>query len=137
MAAKGHELGGFFAIVALAASFGFGMLLADTSNGLLMHWLVHRSHALAHNAGRIMSGVVATLSLVVVAVGHSSQHFENLEEIWDAWGGYIGLGVTGIALLVYLISARIYKSKNLNWQVVNAHDELHRRGRAPSLLFPK
>lgn len=137
MAAKGHELGGFFAIVALAASFGFGMLLADTSNGLLMHWLVHRSHALAHNAGRIMSGVVATLSLVVVAVGHSSQHFENLEEIWDAWGGYIGLGVTGIALLVYLFSARIYKSKNLNWQVVNAHDEHHRRGRAPSLLFPK
>jgi low affinity Fe/Cu permease len=118
-------------------SFGAGMILADSSNGLLMHWLVNRSHHLAHQAGRIMSGVVATLSLIVVAVGHSSQHFGNLEGIWDAWGGYIGIGVTGIALLVYLISARIYKSKNLNWQVVSEHGEPHRRGRAPSLLFPK
>ena len=84
-----------------------------------------------------MSGVVATLSLLVVAVGHSSQHFMQLEEMWDAWGGYIGIGVTGIALLVYLISARIFRSKNLNWQVVSAHGEPHRHGRAPSLLFPK
>ena len=114
MAAKGHELGGFFAIFAMAVSFGTGMILADTSNGLLMHWLVNRSNQLAHRAGRIMSGVVATLSLIVVAVGHSSQHFTNLEEIWDAWGGYIGIGVTGIAVLVYLVSARIYKSKNFN-----------------------
>jgi high-affinity nickel permease len=114
MAAKGHELGGFFAIFAMAVSFGTGMILADTSNGLLMHWLVNRSNQLAHRAGRIMSGVVATLSLIVVAVGHSSQHFTNLEEIWDAWGGYIGIGVTGIAVLVYLLSARIYKSKNFN-----------------------
>lgn len=137
MAAKGHELGGLFAIVAMAVSFGAGMMLADTSNGLLMHWLVNRSHHLAHQAGRIMSGVVASLSLMVVAVGHSSQHFSNLEEIWDAWGGYIGLGVTGIALLVYLLSARIYKSKKLNWQVVDEHGKHHRHGRAPSLLFPK
>ena len=137
MAAKGHELGGFFAIVALALSFGAGMVMADASNGLLMHWLINRSHQLAHQAGRIMSGVVATLSLTVVAVGHSSQQFTQLEEIWDAWGGYIGIGVTGIALLVYITSARFYKSKNLNWQDVNAHGEHHRRGRAPSLLFPK
>ena len=114
MAAKGHELGGFFAIVVMAAIFGAGMILADTSNGLLMHWLVNRSHQLAHRAGRIMSGVVATLSLMVVAVGHSSQHFTYLEEIWDVWGGYFGIGVTGIAVLVYLVSARIYKSKNFN-----------------------
>lgn len=137
MAAKGQELGGFFAILVMALSFGLGMMLADTSNGLLMHWLVNRSHALAHNAGRIMSGVVAVLSLVVVAVGHSSQYFEHLESFWDTWGGYIGVSVTGIALLVYLVSARIYKSKQLKWQVVNAHGEHHHRDRAPSLLFPK
>jgi high-affinity nickel-transport protein len=137
MAAKGHELGGFVAIVAMALSFGLGMMLADSSNGLLIHWLVNRSHTLAHSIGRIMSGVVAALSLVVVAVGHASQHFEQLEEVWDAWGGYIGIGVTGIALLVYLVSARIYKSKHPNWQVVNAHGAHHHHGRAPSLLFPK
>lgn len=118
MAAKGHELGGLFAIIAMALSFGIGMTLADTSNGLLMHWLVHRSHALAHNAGRIMSGVIATLSLMVVAVGHASQHFENLEAIWDAWGAYIGLSVTGMAILVYLVSMRLYRSANPNWQEI-------------------
>ncbi len=137
MATKGHELGGFFAIVSMALSFGLGMTLADTSNGLLMHWLVNRSHDLAHNAGRIMSGVIAALSLMVVAVGHTSQHFENLEVIWDAWGAYIGLGVTGIAVLVYWVSARLYRRKNANWQVVSAHGGHHPHGRAPSLLFPK
>ena len=137
MAAKGHELGGLFAIIAMALSFGIGMTLADTSNGLLMHWLVHRSHALAHNAGRIMSGGIATLSLMVVAGGHASQHFENLEAIWDAWGAYIGLSVTGVAILVYLVSMRLYRSANANWQVVSAHGGHRPHGRAPSLLFPK
>lgn len=137
MAAKGHELGGLFAIVALALSFGMGMILADTSNGLLMHWLVHRSHALAHNAGRIMSGVIAVLSLMVVAVGHASQHFENLEAIWDAWGAYIGLSVTGMAILVYGVSMRLFRSAHPNWQVVSAHGGDRPHGRAPSLLFPK
>ena len=137
MAAKGHELGGLFAIIAMALSFGIGMTLADTSNGLLMHWLVNRSHDLAHNAGRIMSGVIAALSLMVVAVGHTSQHFEHLDALWDAWGAYIGLGVTGMAVLVYLVSARLYRHQNANWQVVSAHGAHHHHGRAPSLLFPK
>ncbi|NDB45055.1 MAG: hypothetical protein EB032_11095 [Betaproteobacteria bacterium] len=137
MAAKGHELGGLFAIVALALSFGMGMTLADTSNGLLMHWLVHRSHSLAHNAGRIMSGVIAVLSLMVVAVGHASQHFENLEAIWDAWGAYIGLSVTGMAILVYGVSMRLFRNAHPNWQVVSAHGGDRPHGRAPSLLFPK
>jgi len=137
MATKGHELGGIFAIFSLAFSFGLGMTLADTSNGLLMHWLVNRSHDLAHNAGRIMSGVIATLSLLVVAVGHTSQHFEHLDAIWDNWGAYIGMSVTGMALLVYLFSARLYRNKRSNWQVVSARGAHHHHGRAPSLLFPK
>jgi high-affinity nickel-transport protein len=137
MAAKGHELGGLFAIFSMALSFGIGMTLADTSNGLLMHWLVHRSHHLAHKAGRIMSGVVASLSLVVVAVSHGSQHFVQIDQIWDAWGAYIGVSVTGIAVVVYFSSARLYRTKNSNWQVVSAHGEHHHHGRAPSLLFPK
>jgi hypothetical protein len=137
MATKGHELGGIFAIVSMALSFGIGMTMADTSNGLLMHWLVNRSHDLAHNAGRIMSGVIAALSLMVVAVGHTSQHFESLDAIWDAWGAYIGVSVTGIALLVYGVSAHWYRRKNSSWQVVNAHGAHHHHGRAPSLLFPK
>ena len=137
MAAKGHELGGLFAIIAMALSFGMGMTLADTSNGLLMHWLVNRSHVLAHSAGRIMSGVIAALSLMVVAVSHASQHFENLDAIWEAWGAYIGISVTGIAVLVYLISTRLYRFQNSNWQVVSARGGHRHHGRAPSLLFPK
>ena len=137
MATKGHELGGLFAIFTMALSFGVGMTLADTGNGLLMHWLVRRSHHLAHNAGRIMSGVIAALSLLVVAVGHASQHIAHLDDVWDAWGAYIGLSVTGTALLVYWMSARVYRRSHANWQVVSARGEHHHHGRAPSLLFPK
>jgi high-affinity nickel-transport protein len=104
MAAKGHELGGFWMIVLLSACFGFGMMLADTGNGLLMHWLVKRSEHMAENAGRWMSGMVGVLALLVVAVSHLSPSLPTLEAVWDDWGGFIGAGVTLSLLLVYLLS---------------------------------
>jgi high-affinity nickel-transport protein len=104
MAAKGHELGGFGMIVLLAVCFGLGMMLADTGNGLIMHWLVRRSENLARQAGRWMSGVIACMAILVVLVSHGSQHLPELETIWDAWGGWIGLGVTGTMLGVYAFS---------------------------------
>lgn len=104
MAAKGHELGGLWMIVLLAVCFGLGMMLADTGNGLIMHWLVRRSEKLARQAGRLMSGVIAALAVMVVVVGHSSQHFPQLGEVWDAWGAWLGLGVTATVLAVYAFS---------------------------------
>ena len=101
MAAKGHELGGLGMIVLLAFCFGVGMMLADTGNGLVMHWLVRRSDNLANQAGRWISGVIACMALLVVVVSHGSQHMPALETLWDAWGGWIGLGVTASMLCVY------------------------------------
>ena len=77
------------------------MMLADTGNGLVMHWLVRRSDNLANQAGRWMSGVIACMALLVVVVSHGSQHMPALETVWDAWGGWIGLGVTASMLCVY------------------------------------
>jgi high-affinity nickel-transport protein len=101
MAAKGHELGGLGVIVLLAFCFGLGMMLADTANGLVMHWLVRRNDKLAKHAGRWMSGVIACMALLVVVVSHGSQHMPALETVWDDWGGWMGLGVTASLLGVY------------------------------------
>jgi protein-S-isoprenylcysteine O-methyltransferase Ste14 len=101
MAAKGHELGGLGVIVLLAFCFGLGMMLADTANGLVMHWLVRRNDKLAKHAGRWMSGVIACMALLVVVFSHGSQHLPALETVWDAWGGWFGLGVTASMLYVY------------------------------------
>lgn len=109
MAAKGHELGGASMIILMAVCFGLGMMLADTGNGLIMHWLVTRSEAMAQQVGRLMSGVIAVLALLVVAVGHGRQHMVELDQFWDAWGGWIGAGVTTMALLVYVVSRWRYQ----------------------------
>jgi high-affinity nickel-transport protein len=101
MAAKGHELGGVGMIVLLAFCFGLGMMLADTGNGLIMHWLLRRSDKLANHAGRWMSGVIACMAVLVVVVSHGSQHMPALETVWDAWGGWIGAGVTASMLGVF------------------------------------
>jgi nickel/cobalt transporter (NiCoT) family protein len=104
MAAKGHALGGYGMVFLLAACFGLGMMLADTGNGLLMHWLVRRSERMAQQAGRIMSGVVAGLALIVVGVSHSKAHFAHLEVAWEAYGLWIGAGITLTLLGVYAVS---------------------------------
>ena len=101
MAAKGHELGGFWMIVLLSLSFGVGMMMADTGNGLIMHWLVKRSEQMAHSVGRCMSGLVGVLSLMVVFIGHLSSALPTLATLWDDWGGFIGAGVTASLLLAY------------------------------------
>ncbi len=101
MAAKGHELGGIGMIVLLSASFGAGMMLADTGNGLIMHWLVKHSEQMAHSVGRYMSGLVGLMSLLVVLVSHLNPSLPALAQIWDDWGGFIGTGVTLTLLLAY------------------------------------
>lgn len=113
MAAKGHELGGAWMIVLLAVCFGLGMIIADTGNGLLMQWLVRRSAGLAAQADRLMSGVIATLALAVVIVGHGSRHYLQLEGVLEAWGGWIGLGVTATAVATYLLSRWRYQRRSV------------------------
>jgi nickel/cobalt transporter (NiCoT) family protein len=111
MAAKGHALGGFGMVFLLAGCFGLGMMLADTGNGLLMHWLVRRSERVAQQAGRVMSGVVAGLALAVVGVSHSKAHFAPLEAVWEAYGLWIGVGITLTLLGVCAISRCYYQSQ--------------------------
>lgn len=111
IAAKGHELGGFGMVLLLAGCFGLGMLLADTCNGLLMHWLVRRSERLAQQAGRVMSAVIACLALAVVAASHGKAHVAVLAAVWETYSVWIGLGVTATALLMLATCSWYFQSK--------------------------
>jgi protein-S-isoprenylcysteine O-methyltransferase Ste14 len=95
----------------LAGCFGLGMLLADTCNGLLMHWLVRRSERMAQQAGRVMSAVIACLALAVVAVSHGKSHMAVLEAVWDAYSVWISLGMTAMALLILATCTWYFQSK--------------------------
>jgi high-affinity nickel-transport protein len=104
MAAKGHELGGVGALIFMPVCFGLGMLCADTCNGLVMHLLVKNSQRVAQHSARWMSGLIAVLSLLVVAAGHLSLQLPALEAAMESAGGWLGLGLTGLVGLGLLIS---------------------------------
>ena len=99
MAAKGHELGGFALIVVFAMSFGTGMLLADSLNGLVVHWMVRQSEQLAHNTTRVMSGIIATLSLTIVFFSVNKVLFGTLSTWWEHWGMWSALALPAFFLI--------------------------------------
>jgi nickel/cobalt transporter (NiCoT) family protein len=112
MAAKGHEMGGFAMIIWFALSFGLGMMLADSLNGLIVHWIVRQSEQLAKHTARLMSGVIALLSLMVVMFGLFKNLDTQLDEWWSETGAFIGIGIT-LALLILLVADKFrQRSKN-------------------------
>ena len=104
MAAKGHEMGGIVAVICMPIFFGLGMLCADTCNGLVMHLLIKNSQRVAQNSARWMSGLIAVLSLLVVAAGHLRQHLPDLGLTMDRGGAWFGLALTGLICLGLLLS---------------------------------
>jgi nickel/cobalt transporter (NiCoT) family protein len=112
MAAKGHEMGGFVMIIWFALSFGLGMMLADSLNGLIVHWIVRQSEQLAKHTARLMSGVIALLSLMVVMFGLFKNLDNQLDDWWSESGALIGIGIT-LALLILLTADKFrQRSKN-------------------------
>jgi len=107
MATQGNAWGGLGMIVTMSLFFGLGMMLADATNGLVMYWLVTRSESLAKNASRIMSCLIATLSLLVVAASLSRRQLPGLNQLMDNWAAWIGLSITGSVLLTYLWLRRL------------------------------
>ena len=99
LAAKGHEMGGYALIVVFAMSFGLGMLLADSLNGLVVHWMVRQSEQLAQNTTRVMSGLIAALSLTIVFFSVSKTHWGQLNLWWEHWGVACALMLPLIFLL--------------------------------------
>jgi len=103
MAAKGHELGGFAMILLFALSFGFGMMLADSLNGFVVHWVVKKSEQLAKHTARLMSGVIALLSLMVALFGLIKNFDRQIAELWSAYGAWIGISLTLLLLLLLFL----------------------------------
>lgn len=104
MAAKGHEMGGMLVVVFMPLCFGLGMMCSDACNGLVMHLLIKNSQRMAQNSARWMSGLIAVLSLLVVAAGHLSQQLPALELNMHRTGAWLGLGLTGVVCLALLLS---------------------------------
>ena len=111
MAAKGHEMGGFAMILLFALSFGTGMMLADSLNGLIVHWIVKQSELLAKQTARLMSGVIALLSLTVVAFGLVKNLDTRIDDLWSAYGAWIGMGIT-LALLACFVLDKLRHRPN-------------------------
>jgi hypothetical protein len=59
-----------------------------------------------------MSGVIAGLALAVVGVSHSKAHFAPLETAWEAYGLWVGAGITITLLGVYVISRWHFQSRS-------------------------
>jgi high-affinity nickel-transport protein len=107
MAHKGHEMGGFQMILCFAFCFGLGMMLADSMNGFIVHWMVKSSEALAQQTARLMSGLIASLSLLVVGIEQGREHFALLDQFWEAYGAWIsGLGTLCLVLLVWRFKSK-------------------------------
>ncbi len=125
MAAKGHEMGGYGLIVVFASSFGLGMLLADSLNGLLVHWMVRQSEQLARSTTRIMSGLIALLSLTVVYVSISKSHFAAANLWWDQWGVGCALGAP-LVVMLWLGAQRLRQGAlGLTKRSAMTHSPLH------------
>ena len=114
MAHKGHEMGGFQMILCFAFCFGLGMMLADSLNGFIVHWMVKSSEDLAKHTARIMSGVIASLSLLVVGIEQGREHLPVLDQFWETYGAW----VSTLGTLVLLLLVWGFKSKP---HVVSAH----------------
>ena len=117
MATQGDALGGLGMIVAMTMLFGLGMMLADTTNGAVMHWLVTQCESLAQYAGRIMSGLIAGLSLLVIAASLGRKHVVGLERLWGDWAPWIGVSVTAAVILAYLLIRRIASRSTVAMEV--------------------
>ncbi|MEI6768716.1 MAG: hypothetical protein WCL48_07160 [Betaproteobacteria bacterium] len=111
MAAKGHELGGFEMILLFALSFGSGMMLADSLNGFVVHWIVKQSEHLAKHTARVMSGVIASLSLLVVIFGLIKNSDAQIDEFWSANGAWIGIALTLTLLLLFVYDKYKHRAK--------------------------
>lgn len=111
MAAKGHELGGFAMIVLFALSFGFGMVMADSLNGFIVHWVVKQSEQLAKHTARLMSGVIALLSLMVVFFGLIKHLDHQIDELWSAHGAWIGIALTLTLLILFMYDKFRHRDK--------------------------
>jgi hypothetical protein len=86
-------------------------MLADSLNGLIVHWIVKQSELLAKQTARLMSGVIALLSLTVVLFGLVKNLDADINEMWSEYGAWIGMGIT-LALLALFVFDKLRQRSN-------------------------
>ncbi|MFZ2648736.1 MAG: hypothetical protein WA210_01395 [Burkholderiaceae bacterium] len=98
-ASKGSALNGVAAVIAMALAFGAGMVVADAGNGALVAWCMRRSDALARQAARCSSALIAALALLTACSGVLREFHAGFAQTWDDQGAWVGAGVVALTTL--------------------------------------
>lgn len=109
-ALAGVQLGGVLPVLLLALLFLLGMLVTDGVNGWWMSHLLTRADQIARIASRVMGLVVASLALLVAALGaarHLLPVFERWSEGKEFW---FGLAVLLSMLLAFFWALRLART---------------------------
>jgi hypothetical protein len=110
-ASRGSQFTGMGAVALLAAAFGFGMMVADATNGALLNWFASRSDRLARHASRFSSAFIALVALATVSAGLARELHADFAARWDALGVWIGVGLMAFTSLVYTLRILVQKAR--------------------------
>jgi high-affinity nickel-transport protein len=104
-----ESFGGVGPTLILAALFVSGMLIADGANGFWIAHLIRRADRRAAIASRVMAASVGFLSLGVASLTLFKLLSPTFEEVTDAAGLWVGIGVIaaiGLAFVLAMLVAR-------------------------------
>jgi hypothetical protein len=106
----GSSVAGWSFAVLLGLVFTAGMVTTDTLNGLAMSTLIRRADRRAAIASRIMSLVVAALSLAIAGLAMARLYSPDMDESLENLGPTLGVGVVAIMIAAFALAMRAGRS---------------------------
>lgn len=100
-ALAGGSFGGWRGAAVLALTFAAGMVAIDGINGLWIARLIRRSDATARVASRVMGLAVASVSLLVAALGATRQLWPAAADWADGREVFVGLAVVALVFAAF------------------------------------
>lgn len=107
------HLGGWGHALTMGLLFMLGMLVTDGINGLWISRLIYRADQIAVIASRIMSLVVAGVSLIIAGFGVAKFAVPTIEHWTEGSELTIGAGVIVVIATSYLAAVRLARSRRV------------------------
>ncbi len=107
------QLGGWQHALAMGLLFMSGMLMTDGINGLWISRLIYRADQLAVIASRVMSVVVAGVSLVIAGFGVSKLVSPRVEVWMQAKDMFLGGAVVAVIAASYVVAVRLVQARRV------------------------
>lgn len=107
------RFGGLAASLFIGTLFVLAMVVTDGANGLWISRLLVRSDRVGVIASRVMGSGIAIVSLLTAAYGATRLAAPALDDWSSAHEWTVGVAVTGVVLLCYLIGRRLAPSAAL------------------------